>query len=189
MIESSSKEPARLFDLVYLAESFQEVAIDVIRCESTDFLSRWYRASKGEADLTIWWDGEKRVVKQQLCLYGQVVEWNPIHGTRTGMVVEREARGAEPGAIGNEAASEIIHFDSKCQTMSIQQAVDFIGLISVIQAEDRSLLAYNFRESPRLHKNARERALKTWAPIGTTEIFSAKRSDFWKGLSDWLFGK
>ncbi|MEK7357481.1 MAG: hypothetical protein AAB250_13600, partial [Bdellovibrionota bacterium] len=84
-----------VFDAAALGSSFQEVAVDVLRAEKTEFMSRWFRASRGEADLTIWIDSEKRIVKHQLSFFGQVVEWNPIHGTRTGLIVEEES---DPGA-------------------------------------------------------------------------------------------
>ncbi len=179
--QSSAHESAQTFDASYLARSFQEIAIDVVQGEKTEFLSRWYRAAKGDADLTIWWDGDKRVVKQQLCLYGQVVEWNPIHGTRTGLIVEHESVG--------EDLSEIIRFDRKAERASVDQAIRFVGHLGVLNEPDRALLAYNFRASPRLHKNARERAMREWAPLSSGEMFSSKRPSFWKNLTHWLFGK
>lgn len=185
MIESSTSEPAKIYDVAQLALSFQEVAIDVVRGETTEFLSRWYRASRGEADLTIWWDGDKRVVKQQLCVYGQVIEWSPIHGTRTGLVIEHEASGESDG----ETASEIVRYDAKISDASVSQAVELLQAIEAIGVSDRALLVYNFRVSPRLHKNARERALRAWAPLAEGEIFSPVRPNLWKNLGRWLFGK
>jgi hypothetical protein len=183
VIKSSPTEPAQVFDVAQVALSFKEVAIDVVRGETTEFLSRWYQSANGNADLTIWWDGEKRVVKQQLCLYGQVVEWNPIHGTRTGLVVEQET--SPPS---EELTSEIVHYDSKVQKNSIDQAIILLRRVAAIHEPDRELLIYNFRESPKLHKNARERALKAWAPQ-SEELLSSSRPGFWKRLGRWVFGK
>lgn len=205
MIKSSPKEPPKVLDVATVAQSFKEIAIDVVRGETTDFLSRWYQSARGDADLSIWWDGEKRVVKQQLCLFGQVVEWNPIHGTRTGLVVEHESAAPAPRSQGGfetggfEAAdgnhgpsddltSEIIHFDSKAQRSSIDQAIALIKDVSAISESDRALLIYNFREGPKLHKNARERALKAWAPQ-SGEFLASARPSFWKRLGHWVFGK
>ena len=192
MIKSSPTEPPKIFDLTHVAQSFKEVAIDVVRGETTEFLSRWYQSAKGDADLSIWWDGEKRVVKQQLCLYGQVVEWNPIHGTRTGLVVEHESAAPTGSAdtleFNDDTTSEIIHFDPKSQRSSIDQAIALIKEVSAISQEDRALLVYNFRESPKLHKNARERAIKAWAPQ-SEEFLASARPSLWKRLGHWVFGK
>ena len=177
---NETSEPAKVYDSAGLAQSFREVAVDVVRGETTEFLSRWYQTDKGDADLTIWWDGEKRVVKQQLCLFGQVVEWTPIHGTRTGLVVESEN--------GTDEASEIIHYDPRLQRASVNQAIMLIKDVTAIHQPDRALLVYNFRESPKLHKNARERALKAWAQHGE-DLLSPARPSFWKRLGDWVFGK
>ena len=182
MINRSAEETAKVYDVTHVAQSFREVAVDVVRGETTEFLSRWYQAAQGDADLTIWWDGEKRVVKQQLCLYGQVVEWNPIHGTRTGLVIEQE-RGSS-----DDETSEIVHYDSKLQRTSINQAIALLRVVGAIPEADRALLVYNFRESPKLHKNARERALKAWAQHGE-ELLSSSRPGFWKRLGHWMFGK
>jgi hypothetical protein len=182
VISRLPEDAAKVYDVAHIAQSFREVAVDVVRGESTEFLSRWYQAVKGDADLTIWWDGEKRVVKQQLCLYGQVVEWNPIHGTRTGLVVEQESGPTE------DETSEIIHYDAKLQRSAINQAISLLRVVNVIPEGDRALLVYNFRESPKLHKNARERALKAWAQHGE-DLLSSARPSFWKRLGHWMFGE
>lgn len=190
MIKSSPGELARPIDVASLASTFEEVAFDVVQGETTEFLSRWYRASNGEADLTIWWDGEERVVKQQLCVYGQVIEWNPIHGTRTGMVIEHEsAPGESVTDEKSESTSEIIQFDTKIQKSTVAQAIKLLSAIRAVRGQDRELLIYNFRESPRLHKNARERAMKAWAPQGVEILSSTDRGSFWRGITNWIFGK
>lgn len=182
---------AKFFDVAHLAQSFREVAVDVIPGETTEFLSRWYQSAKGDADLTIWWDSEKRVVKQQLCLYGQVVEWNPIHGTRTGLVVEHEILAASElkGSVDDDNAAEIIHYDTRIQHGSIEQAVALLRAVEAIPMPDRALLCYNFRESPRLHKNARERALKAWAPKGEDVGAGFWGPGFWTSVRRRIFGK
>jgi hypothetical protein len=182
VIQRSPDESAKVYDVAHLARSIREVAVDVVRGESTEFLSRWYQATGGDADLTIWWDGEKRVVKQQLCLYGQVVEWNPIYGTRTGLVVEHESSAS------SDETADIVHYDAKLQRGAIEQAVSLLREVSAIPEADRALLVYNFKESPKLHKNARERALKAWAHEGQ-ELLSSARPGFWKRLGRWMFGK
>ena len=197
MIKSSPQDAARVFDVASLALSFEEIAVDVVRGETTEFLSRWYRSKAGDADLTIWWDSESRVVKQQLCMYGQVVEWNPIHGTRTGLVIELEMSSSSQSAgaattdesENDDLTSETIQFDAKAEKASVDQALSLVKILSALKEADRSLLAYNFRESPRLHKNARERAIRAWAPQSEELLNSTARSGLWKSVSRWIFGK
>lgn len=175
-LTSTASHNAILFDLPTVGASFQEVAVDVVRGESTEFMSRWFKASRGDADLSIWIDGEKRIVKHQLSLFGQVVEWTPIHGTRTGMIVEHETE------------AETILFDKKIEKASVEQAVSLLTHILVLTDHERSTLSYNFRESPKLHKKARERAIKAWAPQAE-EFMSDRRPTFWNKLGRWVFGK
>lgn len=172
----TAHESAVLLDLHLVASSFKEVAVDVVQGESTEFMSRWFKASKGDADLSLWIDGEKRIVKHQLSIYGQVVEWTPIHGTRTGLIVE------------HESDAETIQFDKKVDRMSVEQAITLVSAIPILSEHERSTLSFNFRESPKLHKKARERAIKAWAPQ-TEEFLSDRRPGFWKKLGKWVFGK
>lgn len=170
-----------VFNAEALGSSFEEVAVDVLRAEKTEFLSRWFRATRGEADLTIWIDSEKRIVKHQLSFFGQVVEWNPIHGTRTGFIVEEET-GGDSGD-----ASEIIRFDKRVQDFAVDQAIGVLNHVRQLDAAEKSLLVYNLRESPKLHARARARALEAWAPRGE-EIVSDRRPGFWNRLRKWISG-
>jgi len=191
---------SRHFDAAALGASFQQLAVDVVRGESTDFMSRWFRTPKSDADLVIWTDSEKRIIKHQLCFFGQVVEWNPINGTRTGLVIEEELavaeekpepaksskQKAEPAAESGDIA-EIIRFDKVAQAPVVEQALKLLAHIPDLVPEDRAALSYNLRESPKLHKKARERALKTWAPK-VDEIVSTQRPTFWRRLRSWVLG-
>lgn len=177
-----SKESAQFLDVEALGASFQHLAVDVIRGESTDFTSHWYRSRTGEADLVIWMDGERRILKHQLCFFGQVVEWSPIHGTRTGLVIEEE--------MSTGAASEVaehIRFDRSIQRDVVQQAIRILAHVSELNENDRRAMIFNLRESPKLHKRARDRALKAWAPK-VDEINSSRRPTFWKRLKNWVLG-
>lgn len=172
-----------MFDAQHLGSSFEEVAVDVLRGETTEFLSRWFRAKRGEADLTIWSDSDKRIVKHQIAFFGQIVEWNPIHGTRTGFIVEEES--SDPS--DESEMSEIIRFDGKVQPFAVQQAIGLLQFVPGLEETERGVLVYNLRESPRLHARARERALKAWAPRGE-DILSDRRPGFWNRLRSWVLG-
>jgi hypothetical protein len=193
----AKKEQAQpwLFDAEKLGLSFQQLAVDVVKGETTDFMSRWFRATKGEADLVIWTDGEKRIIKHQICFYGQVVDWNPINGTRTGLIIEEEVNfnqvdgaAAGPELIPHDSeVSETIRFDHVSQSSVVAQAVALLLRVPELSENDRASLIYNLKQSPKLHKNARERALKVWAPK-VDEITSTKRPTFWKRLRQWVVG-
>jgi hypothetical protein len=182
-----------LFDAETLGLSFQQLAVDVVKGETTDFMSRWFRAKKGEADLVIWTDGEKRIIKHQICFYGQVVDWNPINGTRTGLIIEEEMFLAVEettllAPLPHDAeVSETIRFDQILQPPVVAQAIQVLMRIPDLNDADRSSLIFNLRQSPKLHKNARERALKAWAPK-VDEITSTTRPTFWKRLRQWVVG-
>lgn len=171
----------RLFDASTLGASFQHLAVDVVRGESTDFVSRWFRSTVDDADLVIWTDSEKRIVKHQLCFYGQVVEWNPISGTRTGLVIEEEFVNPD------NDLSETIRFDARVELPVVSQAIEVLAAVPEINDTERSTMIFNFRESPKLHKRARDRAIKAWAPK-IEEITSATRPKFWKRLRSWVLG-
>jgi hypothetical protein len=183
------KIPLR-FDAKELGTSFVEVAVDIVRGENIDFINRWFRAKGADADLMIWIDSEKRMIKHQISFYGQVVEWNAIHGTRTGLIVEEELSqvGSNPSTLESQPnVAETIRFDEKTQTHAVLQAVNLINHIPGFSDSERAALSFNFRESPKLHKNARERALKAWAPEGH-EIVSHHRPSFWRRLRRWVVG-
>ena len=182
----NANDAAQIFDAEALGASFQHLAIDVVRGERTDFTSRWFRARNGDADLVIWTDGEKRIIKHQLCFFGQVVEWTPIHGTRTGFVIEEELIGGAASSDSPEVA-EHIRFDQQIQGCVVVQAVSLLSHVPQLSDSDRSAMIFNLRQSPRLHKKARDRALQVWAPK-IDEIDSSRRPTFWKRLRNWVLG-
>lgn len=181
--ESVSDAPQTWFNAEALGATFQQLAIDVVRGETTDFMSRWFRSSGLDADLVIWTDSEKRVLKHQLCFYGQVVEWSPLLGTRTGLVIEEEVVLPETGA----EVSEMIRFDETTSKQVVSQAISVLTAISALSESDRSALIYNLRESPKLHPQARQRALKAWAPH-VEALTSSARPKFWRRLKTWVLG-
>ena len=173
----------QVFDAEAIGQSLRELGADVIRGETTDFLSRWWHSSVSDADLVIWTDSENRVIKYQLCFYGQVVEWNPIHGTRTGFIFEEETVN---GASESEV-TETVKFDAELQEGFVNQAIEVFAQVSGINDEERYKLIFNLRESPKMHKNTRERALKVWAHK-IDEIVTDRRPNFWQRLRGWVLG-
>ena len=182
------------FDAEALGISVRQLAVDVVRGETTDFVSRWFRSGNSEVDLVVWADSEKRIIKHQLCFFGQIVDWTPFHGTRTGFVVEEESvvhsedSESAAGGVGHDGSvHEEIRFDKHSQAGVVAQAIQLLTWVPELSEAERGTLVFNLRESPRLHKNARERALKVWAPK-VEEMLSTRRSTFWKTLRSWVLG-
>lgn len=185
-----------IFDAEALGLTMRELAIDITQGEQTEFLSRWFHSPRNEADLFIWLDGQKRIIKQQLCFFGQVVEWNPFVGTRTGVIIEQEIlspvapdtrTSSHSSHHSDDSIAEIIHFDRKVQTAAVEQAIMILSAVPELAQEDRLVLIHNLRQSPKLHKKARERAMQAWAPK-SEEVCSDLRPTFWKRLTNWVLG-
>jgi hypothetical protein len=200
MKNSDRPESLQHFDAEALGISVRQLAVDVVRGENMDFVSRWFRSGNSEVDLVVWADSEKRIIKHQLCFFGQIVDWTPFHGTRTGFVVEEETlaplgsadassatSGSAKGIGSDENVSEEIRFDKNLQPGVVAQAIQLLTWVPELSEAERGTLVFNLRESPKLHKNARERALKVWAPK-VEEMSSTRRSTFWKTLRSWVLG-
>jgi hypothetical protein len=192
MSASNSTQPI-LFDAEVLGRSFQELGVDVVEGVSTVFTSRWFH-SRHDSDFFIWVDGEQRIVKYQLCIFGQVIEWNPIDGTRTGVLIIDETLNAKqlntPAAhhpsSEKQEPPEVIRFDKKAQIDAVNQAIQVLSFVPDLSQEDRNRLISCLRDSPKLHAKARERALKIWDTKGT-EILSDQRPKFWLRFKKWFF--
>ncbi len=112
-------------DLDSLARNLKLTSIDVIKTTNMDIESHWFR-SIGPVDL-YYWKAQDKIVKHQLSLFDQVIEWNEYDGVKTGYFAdERE-----------EDKSQIICFDEDINSQVILQAVDFLNRVETI---DRKLI-------------------------------------------------
>jgi hypothetical protein len=114
-----------LLDLDSLAKSLKLSSIDVIKTSNMDIESHWYR-SIGPADF-YYWKAKGRVVKHQITLFDQVIEWNEFDGVKTGYFSE-ERDGDH---------SQVIQFDSHVNSHVLDQALVFLGKVDSI---DKSLI-------------------------------------------------
>jgi hypothetical protein len=199
------------FDADAIGASFRELGVDVVSSEKVEFVSRWFRSARADADLTIWMDQEQRLVKHQISFFGQVVEWNPIHGTRTGVIIEEEMpqglimknepevsvssriRTENEDAAGDEDRfAEHIHFDEVVQMECVRQAIRLLESVSVLSDIERSQMINNLKESPQADLQSREKMMSNWAPrvecSVAKEVFSNRRPSFWKRLRKWING-
>jgi len=114
--------PLYHYDLKSLAKSLKLTSIDVIKTSNMDIESHWFRSS-GPADL-YFWKAKDKIVKHQISLYNQVVEWNEYDGVKTGYV--NDDFDAEK--------TEVICFDKDVNSTVVEQAIEF--LTSVDQVEE-----------------------------------------------------
>jgi hypothetical protein len=144
----SQKTLPQFFSAADLGKSFREVATNVIRTENQDILNRWYHSAK-DADLFVWFDSQKNIIKQQLSFYGQAIEWNVIEGTRTGCVLEED--GPDDDAVHKRRSSDVIQFDQDPQNASLKQALDLLNHITVLRDDERRELVDNFSRRKTVH--------------------------------------
>jgi hypothetical protein len=132
---SSKSVYPMFFNPERIGETLKEVSSDLLRVESQDIVGRWFH-SPDEIDLFIWVDETKTIVKQQLTFYGQVVEWNAVDGTKTGVIIEDER--------GHVKASETIRFDDNLQIQQLGLAMDLIQHVLALTSQEQDQLIGNF---------------------------------------------
>jgi hypothetical protein len=137
----------QFFDANRLGRSLKEVSSDLLRVEAQDLVGRWFHAND-DIDLFIWTDENKRIVKQQLTFLGQVVEWNIVEGTRTGVIIEEE--GAESG--GTHMDAEMIHFDQTAQPHPLGLAMDLIRNTTALSEPEQKQIIANFFKGQKFSK-------------------------------------
>jgi len=130
----SLKVTYEFFNGKTVGRSLKEVAVDMIKTENEDLVSRWYHSTTG-TDLFTWADRRDNIIKQQLNFNGQVVEWNCLEGIKTGVVIEQDMENeANQTTISKETQkdeakvnpSETIKFDQKPQTNSVDLALEIL---------------------------------------------------------------
>lgn len=166
----------KYFNPQELGESLKEVATDVIKAAGHNVVSRWFHSSK-DADLFIWMDLQRNILKQQLSYYGQVVEWNAIEGVRTGHVVVEEKEAGERGS-----GSEFLHFDQKPQVASIDQALRLLDCISALKDEERKVLRENFQRLGASQTMPPEEFIRRFASVFGTEGAESVGRPWWKRI-------
>jgi hypothetical protein len=112
-----------------LALDVREVSIDFIEVEKQTLRSRWFH-SEQESDLFVWMDERGRLFKAQANVLGQVLEWNIMHGVRTGVAVENELQLTE-----NEEPTlrEQILFDGKPRRATQDFIIAFVSHLTCLE--------------------------------------------------------
>lgn len=120
------------YDLEGLAKSLKLTSIDFIKTPSVDIESHWFK-SPGPADM-YFWKAQDKIIKHQVSLYGQVVEWNEFDGVKTGFVKDDE----------ENYGSDIIVFDKEINEVVIGQVVAFIEQIKIIDGEVKKQMVSHY---------------------------------------------
>lgn len=165
----------KYFNPEELGKSLKEVAVDVIKTNSKDVISRWFHSAK-DADLFIWLDDNKNILKQQLSYYGQVVEWNVVEGVKTGHIVEEEDNDRQA------PSSEILNFDQTPQSTNIEQALRLLECITALGEDERRLLSANFRKLGSSQNMPPEEFIARFGSYLQRPHASGGNSSWWKRL-------
>lgn len=122
------------FDAKAMGSSLKLISVDYIESEDSKLQSRWYQ-SEQDVDLFIWSDVHDGVslIKFQVCILGQVVEWSVFENLRTGIIFEYDV-------LGSENTSESIEFDQILQEYAVEQAKLLIPEVLELEDFDKKLM-------------------------------------------------
>jgi hypothetical protein len=112
-----------------MAQRMNFVSFDVLEIEDQSIKSHWYRHE--EMDLYYFQKEDGTLIKLHVSFLGQIIEWNPLDGTRTGLMVEQEQDGE---------VFETVHFDSRANHQSVAQSLLIIENASCIDIQLRQEL-------------------------------------------------
>ncbi|MDZ4660582.1 MAG: hypothetical protein SGJ18_03065, partial [Pseudomonadota bacterium] len=125
----------------------------------------------------------KNIIKQQVNLFGQVIEWNIVEGLKTGFVIETE----DSQEVDTEASLQkesklkpnVICYDSSPSQHSIHQAVDVVRFAGPLHQFDKDVVISNFLEAPKIASMDPKVFFETF---GTKSNFGTKLTFFIKIL-------
>lgn len=174
---SDDNQTPLFFDPEEIGRSLEEVSVDIIKTETQKITSRWLHSAK-EADLFIWFDERQNIIKQQMSFCGQVVEWNILEGTKTGVILEDEGR---PGV----DASEMIRFDDGPQKTSVSQAIEVLRHVLALTELERQRLLENFNKAPVADHIPPEEFLRLYGPKPGKD----SPRPWWVRVWHWMLGQ
>jgi hypothetical protein len=127
-----------------IGKSLKEVAVDMIKTESDNLISRWFHSDM-DTDLFTWVDQGQNIIKQQISFNGQVVEWNCLEGIKTGVVVESDMNPVPQDEAQPKHNSETIMFDANPQPKSVGLALEILQYMEVDAGFHQQLVG-NFKD-------------------------------------------
>lgn len=116
-----------------VGKNLHEMSSQIIPTPTMPVVRRWFHSNK-DVDIYMWVDSQQQVIKQQVLLYGQVVEWNIVDGLRTGFLYVDEVE-----------QSQNIAYDELPQSQSIFQALELIKSSEVVE-EVKKVWVDNFHK-------------------------------------------
>jgi hypothetical protein len=122
--------PISLESIKTLAQKMNFVSFDTLELETQSVKSHWYRHEDG-LDVYYFQKDNGQLIKIHISILGQVIEWNPLDGTRTGLLVEREHDGE---------VFESVHYDARANLASIQQSLLILENATCLSSELRKEL-------------------------------------------------
>ena len=126
-----------------MAQRLNFVSFDTLKIENQSIQSHWYRHE--DIDLYYFQREDGSFIKVHVSVLGQIIEWNPLDGTRTGLMVEEEQGGE---------VFETVQYDARANGQSVAQSLVVIEHASCIDAELRQIAGFT---------EGRRRA-RLWAP-------------------------
>lgn len=122
--------PLSLESIKTLAQKMNFVSFDTLELENHSVKSHWYRHEDG-LDVYYFQKDNGQLVKIHISILGQVIEWNPLDGTRTGLLVEHEQNGE---------VFESLHYDARANPASVEQSLLILENATCLGSELRDEL-------------------------------------------------
>jgi hypothetical protein len=120
-------------NLQKIGASLKEVGSDYLKVESREVETKWFRDTSGEIDVFIWFNKEKKIIKQQVCIMGQIAEWNMVEGNKTGMLIEDEINKED--VKDQQTASERIVFDNVVQVSTLLTSISMVKNMDCLEED------------------------------------------------------
>lgn len=114
--------PLTIESIKTLAQRMNFVSFDTLQMERMSVQSHWFRHEDG-LDVYYFQKDDGRLIKLHISCFGQVIEWNPMDGTRTGLMIEQEHGGE---------VIETVHYDARASHESVKQSVVILENASAI---------------------------------------------------------
>lgn len=129
-------------DFFKLGSTLEQVEVDVIESDNQVIISHWYH-SEYDADVVLWLDKKSNILKQQVSVYGQFVQWDLITGLKTGYIHEEEN-----SAIKNELSTRKLIYDKELSQAAISNALDLLSEARHLDLELLKSLEVNIKSNP-----------------------------------------
>lgn len=129
----NEKYPYQSIVLESIAKRLECVSEDKVQTQQFKITSKWFHSPLG-FDLMLWKNEKLNLVKIQLGFMGEVVEWNPLDGLRTGIHIEQEWK-ASPQRI-----NDILHYDMTLSLPALQRGLELLAHTHCIPPIDKAFI-------------------------------------------------